>query len=143
MVWWTLIVVGCLAISFAVTGGLTGLLDPGTLVLLGISTATTAGGTMIDNRDILRAALSKKPEDCTRHQDEGSEGFFADILSDSNGISIHRFQSFVFNLLYGLVFIQHFIDSSFTSFVHFDELTLGILGLSSAGYLTLKAQENR
>jgi hypothetical protein len=142
LVWWTLIIVGCLAVSYGINGELNGITDPGLLVLLGISTSTVAGGSMIDNRDIMKTAKSGNPDSSSRHQDEISEGFFSDILSDNNGISIHRFQAFLFNLLYGIIFILSFIDSSCSSFIHFDEFTLGLLGISSAGYITLKAQEN-
>lgn len=142
LVWWTFIIIACLSVSFGITGTLPGLTDPGLLVLLGLSAGTTTGGTIIDNHDIQKAARSRKSDNFVRHQDEGSEGFFTDILSDSNGISIHRFQAFVFNLLYGLIFILGFIDTSGTGFVHFDEFTLALLGISSAGYLTLKSQEN-
>jgi hypothetical protein len=128
---------GC---SFAISGTLDGLKDSSVLVLLGISVGTTTGGAIIDTSDITKELKNQKS---IRHQDQESEGFFNDILSDNNGISIHRFQSFVFNLLYGFIFTLSFIHSGGPSFFHFDEFALGLLGLSSAGYITLKSQENK
>ena len=135
LLWWTFIIITCLSISFLIKGNIDGLLDTDTLVLLGISVVTTTTGSMIDKSDI-----NNKNE---RHQDKKSEGFIVDILSDENGISIHRFQSLIFNILYGFIFIIYFIEKSGQSFYAFKDFALGLIGISSAGYITLKFQENR
>ena len=56
---------------------------------MGISVGTTfAAGTIDNNQNPI-----------TRHQNEPSAGFFIDILSDENGISIHRFQNVVWTII--------------------------------------------
>jgi SNF family Na+-dependent transporter len=139
LLWWTVIIMTCLSISFLIKGNIDGLLDAHTLVLLGISVATTTTGTMIDKSDV----NNNSGNNPARHQDNPTRGFIADILSDENGISIHRFQAVIFNIVYGFIFIIFFIENSGQSFYSFDDFALGLIGLSSAGFITLKFQENR
>ena len=78
-----------------------------------------------------------------RHQaDRPDYGFFVDILSDQNGVNLHRFQAFVFNVLYGLIFVIQFSEGNYTAFPDFDDTILTLLGISSAGYIGLKTGEN-
>ncbi|MBV6645537.1 MAG: hypothetical protein KI790_08820 [Cyclobacteriaceae bacterium] len=104
------------------------------LALIGISAATTTAGNLIDSGD-------NTAETTVRHQDEVSEGFLTDILSDGNGISIHRVQSLIFNLVYGLIFIQYVLR--FNEMKEFDNNTLILLGISSGTYTLLKVNENK
>ncbi|MCE1189238.1 MAG: hypothetical protein LWX56_08850 [Ignavibacteria bacterium] len=135
MLWWTLIIVSCMSALYA-GGKITGELnvDPSWLYLLGISAGTVAAGKVIDDNDNMKGV--------TRHQDVNpSSGFFTDMLSDGNGFSIHRFQAFVFNLFYGLMFISEFKN-------HFDLIKLsptaiGLMSISSAAYLGVKMNENK
>ncbi len=107
------------------------------LVLLGIGASTTAAGRIIDNS---QSASS-------RHQNDESEGLMLDILSDANGVSIHRFQSVVFNIIFGIMFIVKVYNNVHSSNVcismpDFNSMDLGLLGLSSAAYAALKIGEN-
>jgi hypothetical protein len=69
---------------------------------LGISAGTLATAKLTDNSDAANPNI-------TRTQDDESKGFLNDILSDENGISIHRFQAVVFNVIIGLWFVQQFL----------------------------------
>lgn len=143
LLWWTLIIMTCFAVDFALTGAANGIMNNTALTLLGISAGTTVAGRVIDNSQSNDASI-------TPHQNEKSEGFWMDILSDQNGVSIHRFQSVLFNIGFGVAFISHFIDNIPTTitfgtaipFANFDSTTLGLIGLSSATYATLKFNEN-
>src|SRR2546429_31588 len=69
-----------------------------------------------------------------------SQGFFTDILSDDNGLSVHRLQALVFNAIYGVAVFTHFAREH--GFDTYGTMQYAVLGLSSAGYLSLKALEN-
>ena len=132
MMWWTVIVSCCFIIKFGLTGEYQ-VTNTSTLTLLGIGLATTAGASLID--------VSQRQTSNTRHQDGGAHNFFMDILSDETGISMHRFQAFIFTVLFGVVFIIIFIKDQ--SFASFSTTELGLMGLSSGTYLALKTNENK
>ena len=133
LMWWTLIII-CTYIHYYGAFRMIQELNDTCLILLGISLGTTATARIIDNTDINRGLL--------RHQDTNeSLGFFTDILSDENGISVHRFQALVFNFIFGVIFvIEYFQDSEFTVF---GDTELTLMGISSAAYVGLKLNENQ
>ena len=73
-------------------------------------------------------------------QDRECAGFFTDVLSDENGVSVHRLQAFVFNVIYGVAFFTHFVATEM--FQTYGAVQYAVLGMSSARYLGLKALEN-
>lgn len=87
--------------------------------------------------------------------DYPSEGFFTDILSDVDGVSIHRFQAFVFNLVFGVWFIYKSVSNlnSLDKNSTIEQLSnaipvissnnLLLLGISAGTYVTLKLTENK
>jgi hypothetical protein len=143
LLWWTFIVITCFAVDMAMTGASNGIMNSTALTLLGIGAGTTLAGRVIDN------SQSNDPS-IELHQHSTSQGFWMDILSDQNGISIHRFQAVLFNLGFGIAFISQFISNIPDSiqigtaipFPDFDNTTLGLIGLSAATYATLKFNEN-
>ncbi len=105
------------------------------LVLMGIFAATTAASTIIDKREI----NDNRP----RHQNMPSQGLFIDILSDDNGISLHRFQNFAWTLVAITVYLYKLTQN--TTGCQLPELSdtlLALTGLSSATFVVLRAQEN-
>lgn len=143
LMWWTFIIITCFVIDIALTGAVDGIMNNTCLTLLGISAGTTVAGRVIDNSQGNDASVAL-------HQDHPSEGFWMDILSDQNGVSIHRFQAVLFNIAFGFAFISQFINSipatnvlgSVIQLPAFDSATLGLIGISSATYVTLKFNEN-
>jgi hypothetical protein len=74
-----------------------------------------------------------------RKLNRACEGFFKDILSDANGVSLHRFQITAWTLVLGFVFVsQVFRDLSMPQF---DSTLLGLMGLSSATFVAMKTTE--
>ena len=134
--WWTVIVSCCFIIMFGETGAFE--LNSTTLILLGIGAATTAGGSVIDASQ----AQAAEAAGTVRHQDGKSTHFIHDILSDGHGVSTHRFQALVFNLLFGFIFIAFFFKHGY-QFTEFNQYELGTLGISSGSYLALKTNENK
>jgi len=68
-----------------------------------------------------------------------SRGFLRDVLSDERGISIHRFQLFVWTLVLGIIFCS--IVYSRLEMPQFSSTMLGLMGISSGTYLGLKMPE--
>jgi hypothetical protein len=134
MMWWTIIILSCFSAFFGCNGKIPELENYlNVLALLGIGSGTFALGNLIDKSDI--------DEGKVRQQDRVSKGFLMDILDDGHGISIHRFQALLFNVIFGLIFINNFYLNR-NAFPNFTEFELSLLGISSATYLALKAKEN-
>jgi ABC-type uncharacterized transport system permease subunit len=133
--WWTTIIAGCFVIAFGANHEVMVNLNSTCLTLLGIGIGTTTIGKVIDNYD-LKAGF-------VRYQDEkNTKNFFTDILSDGMGLTVHRYQSLIFNLIFTVIFLVEFFGNR-TKFPEFEPVTLGLLGISSSVYLGTKATENQ
>ena len=106
------------------------------LVLMGIFAGTAVAGTLIDKKDI----SDNRP----RHQNRPSQGFFIDILSDANGISLHRFQNFTWTIIAVIVYLYKVtLIKSGCDLPELSDTLLALTGISSATYLVMKTQENQ
>ncbi|MCX6155256.1 MAG: hypothetical protein NT007_13965 [Candidatus Kapabacteria bacterium] len=150
LAWWTVIIIGSFLYIFSIDPCkyvnqeinqytveaknilMKDLLSNTALILLGISAGTLGVGRIID--------IGQENKDSERHQNQNSDGFLTDILSDENGISIHRFQSVIFNIIFGLIFIFLVLNSK--KMPDFSEIQLTLMGISSGTYIGLKATEN-
>jgi hypothetical protein len=142
--WWTVIIIASF-ISIFITKGNLPILDSSLIILLGISSGTTGVASIIDVSD-------RSTENAVLIQNSESENFFLDILSDANGISIHRLQAFLFNLIIGiwlLVLVANGLCSCTnktcinTILPIVDSNKLLLLGVSTATYVGLKTNENK
>lgn len=104
------------------------------LILLGIVVATTASAKLIDDT---------QKSNPNRSQDFPSQSFLHDILSDKNGVSIHRLQNVIWTLALGIVYVQYVgawqalpDDTVIT-----DNLLI-LMGISTGTYLGIKTTEN-
>jgi len=105
------------------------------LVLMGIFAGTAVASTIVDKNEI----NDNRP----RHQNRPSQGFFIDILSDANGISLHRFQNFAWTIIAVAVYLYKVSQiSSGCELPELSDTLLALTGISSATYLVLKTQEN-
>jgi hypothetical protein len=105
------------------------------LVLMGIFAGTAVASTIQDKKEI--------DENRPRHQNSPSRGFFIDMLSDDTGISLHRFQNFVWTMIAMTVYLYKV--TRITSGCVLPELSdtlLALTGISSATYLVLRSKEN-
>ena len=132
LMWWT-VIISCSYIILFTQSDDFNLFNNSTLILLGIGSVTSAVASTID--------ISQKQTGKSLHQDDDSKGFFNDILSDENGISMHRLQAVIFNALFGIVFI--IIMWTEKKFPDFENTQLALMGLSSGSYLALKTNENK
>ncbi len=105
------------------------------LVLMGIFAGTAVASSVIDKNEI----SDSRP----RHQNKPSQGFFIDILSDENGISLHRFQNFAWTIIAIIVYLYKLADGvSGATLPELSDTLLALTGISSATYLILKTKEN-
>ena len=105
------------------------------LILLGIALGTTATGKIIDD--------SQKQNSTNLNQDYPSEGFLRDILSDKNGVSIHRLQNVLWTLIVGVIYIQFVaMQSSLPDETVLTDNLLMLMGISTGAYIGLKTMEN-
>lgn len=138
--WWTNVVIIGFIMIYLLTGDLPNLNDT-CLALMGIGLGTTAAGRIVDGHDTAQDAAD-------RHQNDESKTFFVDILSDKAGVSIHRFQALVFNVIYGVSFVILVIRAAVDGvspdsyFPTYNAATLGLLLGSASGYLVVKTREN-
>ncbi len=132
LLWWTIIIVSC----FIVAAGANEweslpVINTTVLTLLGISLGTTASSKIAGNSFNTNSL---------RQHNSTSKGFFKDLLSDENGTSIHRFQTVAFNIIFGITYFVNFIQNECV-FIEYSTEQLALLGISSAGYIALKANE--
>jgi len=143
LAWWTVIVLAAfiaILINYKQAPGL----DSSTVILLGISAATIAAARTIDITDAADVTI-------TRHQDQDGSNFILDILSEQGNVSIARFQTVVFNFVFGIWFISIVLEHLATySLSQIDTVipvitseNLVLLGLSSATYAIMKTTENK
>lgn len=129
LLYWTVIFSGAYLYICNETGALPDI--PGSLLaILGISAATMAAGKVIENDQKPKTEIDPKAH---------SEGFFHDILSDRSSINIQRLQNVMFNVLFGLIFIQRTVSSNLLA--DFDNNILLMMGISAGTYAGLKATE--
>lgn len=102
---------------------------------MGIFAGTAVASSVIDKNEM--------GDNRPRHQNTPSQGFFIDILSDDNGISLHRFQNLAWTLIAITVYLYKV--SQVTTGCQLPELSdtlLALTGISSATYLVMKSKEN-
>jgi hypothetical protein len=131
LLWWSVIISVCYIVYYGRTGQFPKLNET-CLILLGISIATTATARVIDGTQMDGSQ--------NRHQDQPNRHFIQDILSDEQGVSVHRFQTFLFNIVFGVSFLISFFDSF--EFKDFSGYQTTLMGLSSSAYVGLKLTEN-
>lgn len=143
LAWWTVIILSSF-IAILIIYNEAPTLTTSTVILLGISAATTAIARTID---VSNATSPTTPATPAR---EGSS-LILDILSDQNGVSIHRFQTVVFNFVFGCWFIVTVLehlhnmpeDGINAIMPDFADTNLVLLGVSSATYAALKTTEKK
>lgn len=135
MAFWTLvIIVSFLAVWWNTTNMLE--ISSNVLALLGISAGTTIGGHLIDNDDLANGDIT------ARHQDvDGKNNFLMNILSDQNGLSIHRLQNVLFTVaIGGYVLYKACVEYEMPEL---DGNLMILMGISSSTYLIVKKGENK
>ena len=139
---WTIIIACCYIISYFNGGGF-GVLNNTCITLLGIGIGTTLAGRVIDNMQVQQVEeVNKNSMDMMmRHQDRDSSDILVGLLrDDQHNISIHRFQNLLFTMIFAALFIIDFLSNC--SFPEFNSTELGLMGISSSGYVLMKYNED-
>lgn len=118
------------------------------LALLGIGSATALGAKVIDQGKTGDGTVSNpaSPGDPAAPTPVAavaaattSKGFLQDVLSDSQGISLYRFQLFAWTLVLGVIFCASVYNG--LEMPQFSTTLLGLMGISSGTYLGFKVPE--
>jgi len=109
------------------------------LTLLGVSSATTVVAGTIDAADRRTAQIAASAPNLK--QNGASRGFLWDILSDSNGIAVHRVQNVLFTVVMLIAFVMEVWTHS--KMPEFSNTLLTLSGVSAASYIGVKLSENK
>ncbi|MBC3885278.1 hypothetical protein [Undibacterium griseum] len=126
MAWWFFIVFAAYLWLWIVGEGIPAL-SAQALGLMGIGSATylTAAGV-----DASKPLLETE-----------SAGFWRDILSDTQGLALYRFQMLVLNILFGLLFVIYVVQH--VRMPELDSNILTLLGMSAGTYAGFKIPEKQ
>jgi hypothetical protein len=128
MAFWFFLVIAAYVFMWLISDELDTITDS-VLALIGIGAATAIGSAVIDQNK----AGDAPPPAVT------STSFIHDVISDATGVSLHRFQMFVWTLVLGVIFIASVYKS--LEMPEFSATLLGLMGISSGTYLGFKVPE--
>jgi hypothetical protein len=134
LAFWSFLVVAAYVFIWIITEELD-TITGSVLALLGIGSSTALAASLIDaGKATATAAADVVTESVSR-------GFLHDVLSDEHGISLYRFQLFVWTLVLGVIFIASVYNG--LQMPQFNPTLLGLMGISSGTYLGFKVPESR
>lgn len=140
LAFWFILVVAGYMLVWIVTGELDTITDS-ILALIGIGSGTALGAALIDTPNVTETKTDTAPPPPPPPA-SSSRGFLTDILSDpAGGVSIHRFQMFVWTLILGTIFVVSVYRN--LSMPDFSATLLGLMGISSGTYLGFKFPEKK
>jgi hypothetical protein len=132
LAFWTAIVVTGFIYLFLVNGATDGILNDTALWLLGISSTTAAAAQFAGGNGA--APTNSGPALPQRHVN-----ILIDILSDAQGVNIHRLQMAVWTVVFGGVVASRIL--SCITFPHLDNTAYILMGISSGTYVWFKRTE--
>jgi len=131
MSFWFFLVIASYVFMWMITDELDTITDS-VLALIGIGAATALGAALIDKNKT--APAPDEPGGTSR-------GFLNDVMSDPTGVSLHRFQMFVWTLVLGVIFLGSVYKN--LEMPQFSATLLGLMGVSSGTYLGFKVPEKQ
>ena len=117
---WLIVITGSYLFIWTILGT-TNPLNQTALILLGVALATGMTANAVDPPPAAAAAIP------------ASKGFFKDLLSESEGITIYRLQLVVWTLV--LVWVFGYAVWHDLAMPTFDNTLLGLMGISNASYV--------
>lgn len=131
MAFWFFLVLAAFFLIWLITGDYNGIVTQQTLVLIGISAATSMSSAAIDSS---KAAAGAPPAPL-------HTTFFDDLLTDASGIVLHRYQMLAWTVALGFIFVFSTYETLATP--DFDANLLTLMGISSGTYIGLKLPEKQ
>jgi hypothetical protein len=98
-----------------------------------------AGEQLTDLKSQLEAKGKEIDKLTEKVRPRWTQGFWKDVLSDANGISLHRLQIVAWTIMLGIVFAVQVYRSM--SMPEFNETLLALMGVSSGAYIGFKFPE--
>ncbi len=131
MSFWFFLVVAAYIFMWLITDELD-TITASVLALIGIGAGTALAATLIDQK-----------KDTPQPDEPGgtTKGFLNDVMSDPTGISLHRFQMFVWTIVLGVIFCGNVYKN--LEMPEFSATLLGLMGISSGTYLGFKVPEKK
>jgi ribose/xylose/arabinose/galactoside ABC-type transport system permease subunit len=131
MSFWFFLVIAAYVFMWLITDELDTITES-VLALIGIGAATALASTLIDQK-----------KEIPQPDEPGgkSRGFLNDVMSDPTGVSLHRFQMFVWTLVLGVIFCGNVFKD--LEMPQFSATLLGLMGISSGTYLGFKVPEKK
>jgi hypothetical protein len=126
MAWWFGIVLSCYVFLWVILGDLP-ILSNSALWLMGMSGAAGAVAAGVDQQK--------------QNTVQVSQGWISDLLTNANGVALHRFQMLAWTVVLGVIFIQQCLAN--LGMPEFDASTLALVGVSTGAYLGCKIPENQ
>jgi len=147
--WWFFIILAAYLFIGIITGDFSTTITGTVLVLLGISAGTVLGSAAIDAGGGAANAAAPpggaqpnqpaNPPAPPTPAEPTTGRWYLDIISDADGVSFHRFQNAVWTLVLGIIFIVTVYRV--LAMPQFNEMLLGLMGISAGTYLGLKLNE--
>jgi hypothetical protein len=131
MSFWFFLVIAAYVFMWLITDELDTITES-VLALIGIGAATALASTLIDQK-----------KEIPQPDEPGGKsiGFLNDVMSDPTGVSLHRFQMFVWTLVLGVIFCGNVFKD--LEMPQFSATLLGLMGVSSGTYLGFKVPEKK
>jgi len=146
LAFWTVIIIGTyLYIFMANPTGIVNVLNATALELLGISMATSAAAA-VTGAPAAPAPRTPVPFSTRPLQAQAAPPsqrhltYIDDVLSDNQGMNIHRLQMALWTLVFGGVFV--YLCFSNRSFPDFDQQVFVLMGISSGTYVWFRRTES-
>lgn len=153
---WSVVILGSFLAIWAITGAYDTVTNSA-LVLMGIGVGTALAVIVQDNGKEVKSKIgekSKQMNDLANDQTKApdikaagvaklkqeiqdlapvTEGFLSDILTDADGISLHRLQMAIWTLVLVIIFIKEVYCN--LAMPEFGETLLALMGISSGAYV--------
>lgn len=136
---WTIVIIGSFIFVYFSQGVCVDVLNNTALLLLGISTGTTALTAVLPKKDPAKPNEPPPPAGQDHVPPSLHENFLDDILSDNEGINIHRLQMVIWTVVFGGIFIHQVVKLG--KFPTFDDQAYVLMGISSVTYVWFKRTE--
>lgn len=127
MAWWFAIITGTYIFLWVITRE-TPTIGGQALGLMGVAGLTAISSFGVDTSN---PGVRPNPH----------RSFILDLLSENDGVTLHRFQMLAMTVILGVIFVVHV--GSHLAMPEFDANTLGLLGISAGTYVGFKIPEKK
>lgn len=153
MALWTMMALIAYLFIWCLTGEYNATIPASIVGMMGVSVTTYVAASAIDsgkvkkNREKLRQAMDDRaPRAALRPLVDratvcASDGFWKDIATSAEGASLHRLQFIVWTLALAVIFVVTVYRT--LAMPDFDATLLGLMGITSGTYATLKVPEEK